>query len=248
MKLSDRQQGILTALIEEYVKTATPVGSQELIEEYDFPFSPATLRSEMSSLEEKGYLYQPHISAGRIPTDKGYRFFVNQMSQKHPREIEQEEKRRIEEELIKLQVKQKRLVRTLAKMLAVFSNNLAIAGLVQEKEFFESGMKTLIEQPDFRNIDEVCRIVELLDYLDENIDHLTKELKPKQVETFIGKENIFTESGDCAIVISQCIFPGGEKGIIAILGPKRMEYHKNISLLQYVTKFLETRHGKDKEE
>lgn len=237
--LSDRQQQILIATIEEYVKSADPVGSEELMREYNLPYSSATIRSEMAELERREYLYQPHISAGRIPTDKGYRFFVNYVTEKRLHQMNLKEQKRLEEELIKLKLREKMLARTLARLLASFSNNLAITGLLEEKEFFESGMKQLLTQPDFQNIDEICQIAEVVDYLDESITKLSKELQPKKVKTFIGKENLFTESGDCAIVISQCVLPSGDKGIIAILGPKRMEYKKNISLIEQVTKFFD---------
>lgn len=244
MELTERQQQILISIIETYVRTAEPVGSEELMREYNFPFSSATIRSVMSHLEREGYLFQPHISAGRIPTDKGYRFFVNFVTDKRLHKMNLAEQKSLEEELLKLRLREKMMARTLAKLLAAFSNNLAITGLLDEREFFESGIKQLVSQPDFQNVDEICQIAEVLDYLDENIEELTKELKPKQVKTFIGKENFFTESGDCAIVISQCVLPDGEKGIVAILGPKRMEYKRNISIIEQVTKFLESKHGK----
>ncbi|MFH1182846.1 MAG: hypothetical protein V1690_01115 [Candidatus Moraniibacteriota bacterium] len=240
--LSDRQEDILISVVEEYVKTAEPVGSEELVRNYRLESSSATIRGEMAELEKEGYLYQPHVSAGRIPTDKGYRFFVNYVTNKRLQKMDLEEQRQLEGELLKLRLREKMLARTLARLLAAFSNNLAITGLLDEKEFFESGIKQLISQPDFQNVDEICQIAEVLDYLDENIGELAKELRPKQVKTFIGKENLFTEPSDCAIVISQCILPGGEKGVIAILGPKRMEYKKNISIIEQVTRFLERKY------
>jgi len=239
MDITSRQQQILIGTIEEYVKSADPVGSEELLHAYKYDFSPATIRGEMAELEKNGYLYQPHVSAGRIPTDKGYRFFVNYVTQKRLQRLNLEEQKHLEEELLKLRLREKMLVRTLAKLLASFSNNLAITGLLEEKAFFESGIKQLLTQPDFQNVSEICQIAEVLDYLDENIAELTKELQPKKVKTFIGRENLFTESGDCAIVISQCALPNGEKGIVAILGPKRMEYKKNISLIEQVTSFFD---------
>lgn len=239
MNLSQRQQQILIATIEEYVKSADPVGSAELMREYNLPFSSATIRGVMSELEKDGYLYQPHISAGRIPTDKGYRYFVNYVTHKRLQKMNLAEQKHLEEELLKLRLREKMLARTLAKLLATFSNNLAITGFLEEKEFFESGIKQLLTQPDFQKVDEICQIAEVLDYLDENIEELTKELKPREVKTFIGKENFFTESGDCAIVISQCILPDGEKGVVAIMGPKRMEYKRNISIIEQVTKFFD---------
>jgi len=243
MNLTSRQQQILIATIEEYVRSADPVGSEELLRTYKFNFSPATVRGEMAELEKEGYLYQPHVSAGRVPTDKGYRFFVNHVTEKRLQRMNLEEQRQLEEELLKLRLREKMLARTLAKLLAAFSNNLAITGLLEEKEFFEAGIKQLLTQPDFQNVDEICQIAEVLDYLDENITGLAKELQPNKVKTFIGKENLFTESGDCAIVISQCSLPNGEKGIVAILGPKRMEYKKNISLIEQVTNFFDNEKG-----
>lgn len=242
--MDSRQQQILIATIEEYVRSAEPVGSKELMERHNLPMSSATIRSVMSELEKEGYLYQPHVSAGRMPTDKGYRFFVNYVTEKRLQRMNLDEQKQLEGELLKLRLREKMLARTLAKLLAAFSNNLAITGLLDEKEFFESGIKQLVSQPDFQNVDEICQIAEVLDYLDENIAELAKELQPKKVKTFIGKENLFTESSDCAIVISQCILPNGEKGIVAILGPKRMEYKKNISIIEQVTKFLEKKYGK----
>jgi heat-inducible transcriptional repressor len=75
----DRQKQLLSAIVELYTKTAVPVGSQALLEHYDFGVSSATLRNDMVTLEEEGYLYQPHVSAGRIPTDLGYRMYVEEM-------------------------------------------------------------------------------------------------------------------------------------------------------------------------
>jgi len=239
MLLSERQLQILIATIEEYVKNAKPVGSLELQASFNFPWSSATIRSEMTTLEELGFLYQPHISAGRVPTDKGYRYFVDYITEKRLQKMQFKEQKRLQEELLKLKAREKMLARTLAKLMSNFSRNLAVAGVIEDKEFFESGIKDLISQPDFGNIDEICQIAEVVDYLDENIEKLTREMKTRQVETFIGGENIFTNSGDCSIVISKCLLPGGEEGVVAILGPKRMEYKKNISIIENVVKFLE---------
>ena len=77
--LSDRRQRVLAALIEEYVANALPVGSRTLTERYRLGVSSATVRNELSVLEDEGYIAQPHTSAGRIPTDVGYRAFVDEL-------------------------------------------------------------------------------------------------------------------------------------------------------------------------
>ena len=76
--LEERQKSILEAVIQEHIRTARPVASRELLEKFQFGISPATVRSDMLKLDDMGYLRQPHTSAGRIPTDKGYRFFLDE--------------------------------------------------------------------------------------------------------------------------------------------------------------------------
>jgi heat-inducible transcriptional repressor len=77
--LSDRRRVVLQALVNEYVRSAQPVASKQLVDRYDLRVSPATVRNELAVLEESGYVFQPHISAGRVPTDSGYRAFVDTM-------------------------------------------------------------------------------------------------------------------------------------------------------------------------
>src|ERR1700760_980331 len=78
--LDDRKAAILRAVVEEYIETAQPVGSASVSRVPGMAVSPATVRNEMGALEREGYLAQPHTSAGRIPTDKGYRFFVDSIA------------------------------------------------------------------------------------------------------------------------------------------------------------------------
>ena len=76
--ITERQQTILETIIEEYIKEASPVGSKHLDAAFDFGIGPAMIRQEMAALEEEGYLASPHTSAGRVPTDKAYRFYISQ--------------------------------------------------------------------------------------------------------------------------------------------------------------------------
>lgn len=234
--LTKRQQQILTCVIKEYTKTAIPVGSVNILEHYHFDISPATMRFEMAALEKKGYLYQPHVSAGRVPTDKGYRYFVNSLMQN--KRLSLREQTLLQEELLKMRAKNQRLARTTAKLLAALSQNLAISGLIEEEEYFQSGIHEFLRQSDFSDVDEICRTVEVLDYLDQNIEKLLKELNEGEVRTFIGRENPLLKNEDCSVVVSRYRLPRGKHGIVAILGPKHMRYAKNISLIKYVTDLL----------
>ena len=80
-ELTDRQKFLLTLVIHEYIKTAQPIGSRHLVDRYKLEMSPATVRNEMGLLTERGYLRQPHTSAGRVPTEEGYRYFVGRLVQ-----------------------------------------------------------------------------------------------------------------------------------------------------------------------
>lgn len=89
MDLSERKLKILQAIIADFIRTAEPVGSRTLSKNYDLGISPATIRNEMSDLEELGYLTHPHTSSGRVPSEKAYRLYVNQMMNKHELTLEQ---------------------------------------------------------------------------------------------------------------------------------------------------------------
>ena len=82
--LDDRKLAVLRAIVEDYVSTNEPVGSKALVDRHNLDVSPATIRNDMAVLEEQGYIAQPHTSAGRVPTDKGYRLFVDRLSHMKP--------------------------------------------------------------------------------------------------------------------------------------------------------------------
>ena len=114
-----RQEKILASIIEEYTQTASAVGSKILVDKYEVKASPATIRNDMVQLEKDGYLHQPHISAGRIPTDRGYRYFVEELMK--DKELTKKEQIRLQEELLKLKAQNTRLSRTTAKLLSGIS-------------------------------------------------------------------------------------------------------------------------------
>jgi heat-inducible transcriptional repressor len=234
--MNERQEKILATVIEEYTQTAIPVGSQILVGKYKFKVSPATIRNDMTALEEEGYLYQPHISAGRIPTDKGYRYFVEEMMKN--KELSKQQQQEMQKEFLKLKAQNTRLTRTTAKLLSHVSGNFAISGLIDNDEFSDFGMRELMEEPEFKELDEMCRLVEMLDYVDEKFDQLTKGIKEGETRIFIGKENPIDAAANCSMMVSPYKLSSGEKGILAIIGPKRMEYAKNKSMIEYVKKLL----------
>src|SRR4030043_2066606 len=141
--LTNRQKRILSVVVKEYTETAVPVGSKHIAKKYGFGISSATIRSEMNELEDAGFLFQPHTSAGRIPTDKGYRYFVEKIMP--DKELSKTEQKKLQAELLKFKAKNTRLTRTAAKLLSGLSGNLAISGVVGKDEFFDFVMRELLD-------------------------------------------------------------------------------------------------------
>ncbi|MEA1936994.1 MAG: hypothetical protein U9N04_02690 [Patescibacteria group bacterium] len=235
--MESRQELILGSVVREYVDSAIPVSSSLLAEKYDFNLSPATIRAEMTELEEEGYLYQPHTSAGRIPTDKGFRYFVDVLME--DKELSLREQRSLQVETLKLKAQNKMLARTTAKLLSAMSGNLAVSGVIDSDDFYKAGIQKLLSQPEFGNLDSVSKIAEVVDYLDESLDELSGELKNKsEIEIYIGEENPICNADECSLVVSKYNFKNGEEGLLAIIGPKRMKYSRNVSLIDYLKKLL----------
>lgn len=235
--LSDRRQRVLAALIEEYVARAMPVGSRTLTERYRFGVSPATIRNELSALEEEGYISQPHTSAGRIPTDFGYRTFVDDLIESG--QIGDDDKadeaigrlRETAEELEDL------LERT-TKALAQFTDCLSVvspAGLMHPSR---TGILSLMRQPEFAYTESLLPIMQVLEddtVLLHVLDATAAESDAPQVR--IGSENETEElSGVSVVACRYGIGPDG--GIVAVIGPTRMDYTKALAAVRIASRTL----------
>ncbi len=232
--MNSRQQKILAAVVNEYTNTAIPVGSKVLVEKYNLRISSATIRNDMNDFEKGGLLYQPHISSGRIPTDKGYRYFVEKIMPEQ--KLSLSEQKKLQMEILKLRAQKTRLSRTTAKLLSSLSGSLAISG--GKEDLSDFGMHELLENPEFKNADEFCKIVDVMDYIDENIDTLLKSVKEGETRIFIGKENPLKQLPNCSMLVSPYKTKSGGKAVLALIGPKRMKYAKNKSLIDYMKKLL----------
>ncbi len=232
--LSERQEGLLETVIAEYIKLAQPISSQYLEERYDFGVSPATIRNELQALSESGYLEQPHTSAGRMPTDKGYRFFVDGVTKK-----ERVRSSRKWEDVFEKEVADAlEFAAYAAKALASESSGLVAMYMEGESLFFKEGWEDMLQEPEFEEQDSIKSFTKFLNDFEKNIVSMPFQ---DSVRVFIGKENPFSKITDFSIMIAECDFPGHGRGKIALLGPKRMEYPKNIHLLNAFSKIWKNR-------
>jgi heat-inducible transcriptional repressor len=230
--MQTRQRTILELLVKEYIRTAEPVGSQVLVRKCKLNFSPATMRNEMVELEETGYLFQPHTSAGRVPTDKGYRFYVNQVMPEIPKRARND---KAENRLKKMaddfqNSDSHKFIKEISKVMSEFSRGVGLCGFLDDDEFYSSGLSNLLKAPEFEDNSGIASALGIFDYLDQEIKKIFEDME-KDIEVFIGKENRGKQFNNFSLVISKCRTKEKEKGIIGILGPKRMDYAKNIALV-----------------
>jgi transcriptional regulator of heat shock response len=185
----------------------------------------------MKVLEELELIVQPHTSAGRTPTDKGYRFFINKLM-RHL-ELRDEEQQRLKNELQRLQKQYLELGQSLSRLLSQQTRGAAFALLPDSTS--SSGLSQVIdEETEPEDIKQVARFMEELEEKGQKL--LTKDIKG--VTTYIGEESPVSISPNYSLVVTRIRLPGNKKGVIGIVGPKRMSYARNISLLEYVRKLL----------
>jgi len=234
MDITTRQNQILKSIVKQYINSAQPVSSQLLEEKYVFNVSPATIRIEMQKLTEQGYLYQPHTSAGRVPSDKGYRFFVDEIfnSKISPSGNFNEFSR--SQEKIKDNFK---FIQLFTKQLALASSALAMSCLIEDKVFWKEGWSQLFQEPEFKNADFSSEFLEMVDNLEKKIAEFVSN-DSSGLKIYIGKENPVSKHKDFGVIVSSCSFPKKKKGALLILGPKRMSYQKNVSLVNAALEIL----------
>jgi len=162
--LTERQIKILKAIVEEYMETAQPVGSEGLEKKYELGVSPATIRNEMVKLTEAGYLRQPHTSAGRVPTKQAFKLYVNQLMQE--KELSVAEEVAAKEKIWDSRFDFDRLMHEAVKALAQQSRALALAQ-VEEGDIYHAGYANILDLPEFYDIDVTRTILSLLDEAEE---------------------------------------------------------------------------------
>lgn len=227
--MTDRQTQILTEIIKKYASRAEPVGSLVLAEHFDL--SPATIRHEMSSLEQMGLIYQPYTSAGRVPTDKGYRLYVNNLSNLKPKDRSTET---INKRVNSLKDKSEDAVKITAETLSDLTGNMSFATL-DENVYFH-GYNQLFSQPEFLDNLHAQLAARFLDSLQE---WLFRGFLDENLNVFIGQENPIVKSSGLTMVLKKFSSPFSEQNYIGIVGPTRQSYERVIGLVDYAGKKLE---------
>ncbi len=224
----DKRKGlILNTIIKEHIKTGAPVGSGVLAAKYKLKISPATIRNEMAILEEDGHIMQPHTSAGRIPTEKAYSFYLNSLKDKKLSSSDLEIFEKLFSDRGEMHIKQT------AKEMARVSGN-TIFWATDKDHFFYTGISNLVAHPEFAQSDLIRHISLMMDRVDEIIDDIFDNME-FDTKVLLGSENPFGDSCSTILVKYKA---GGKEGLFGILGPMRMDYEKNLGLADFINKKL----------
>lgn len=230
--MTERQLAILTAIIEQYAEVASPVGSVMLAKL--FGVSSATIRSEMAKLEELGMIAQPHTSAGRVPTDKGYRAYVNRITEANePLKLDRSA-RTIEARVSPHISQADRAIRSAVDSLVELTGNLGIATIGDE--LYMNGIGNLFSQPEFLRGNHVQAVARLLD----NLEPWLREAAPNEpLNVFIGSENPIGKASGASLIISRFRSPFSDASYIGVLGPTRQSYARTMQLVRHAGAMLE---------
>lgn len=230
--MTERQVHILASIIEQYAEVAVPVGSVTLAKL--FGVSSATIRAEMARLEEMGYITQPHTSAGRIPTDKGYRFYVNTLATDNDVTPLDRSARAIEARVTPHVDKADRAIRSAVDSLVELTHNLGLATIGDQ--MYISGIGNLFSQPEFIRSEYTQTVATLLD----NLEPWLREAAPNEpLNVFIGSENPIGKASGATLIISRFRSPYSDRSYIGILGPTRQSYARTMRLVRHTGAMLE---------
>jgi len=235
--LDARKGQILAAIIQQFTETAEPVGSKTVLIRYQLSVSPATIRNDMSFLENEGLIYQPHTSAGRVPTNKGYRLYIDQLvDYDKAAKLAKEHLKNVRKAVARKQAEYK--VHEAVSLLSQAIPHVSFASLPDNERTFYLGLSNMLKQPEF--LEQPLQASQVIEVLEEKT-HFLKILDQLNIDEapqiFIGKENILPQIESCSLIV--CRYHHGEyKGYLGLLGPTRMAYGFNIALLKEVQKLI----------
>lgn len=232
----------MKVIVEEYVATAEPVSSKAVVERYDLPISSATVRNDMAELETAGYIRAPHTSAGRVPTEKGYSHYIAKFAHGDASPASSQKLRQAVEE----SSDPEGTIRALARELVALTGDMAIAAFGPDRSFF-TGMGSLMNKPDFQNLEVMREMSAMLDRFDEVVQGVLEYLDQETVGTgpgasprvMLGATNPFGK--ETAAVVIKCRLGNGRIGLLGLIGPMRMDYPKNLGLMEEVVEILDNK-------
>lgn len=225
--LTERQNKIFKMIVENHIKTAQPISSEYLSKKLNL--SSATIRNEMAELIMQGFLDQPHTSAGRIPSENGWFYYVENFVTENPSLYPKDKK---ELEGLVFGGDAREFSKNLAKKIVELAD-AAVMVAYSPRDIYYTGLTNLFSQPEFQELGAIVKLSQVIDHLDEAMLGLFDEVDGRVIR--IGEQNPF--SPQCSLLIANFGQSQG-KGVFGILGPQRMNYSNNKALLNYAINAL----------
>ena len=226
-------------IVRQYVETAEPVGSRYIARKLGL--SSATIRNAMADLEDEGYITQPHTSAGRIPTDKGYRYYIDSLMR--TKNVNERMKGSIQEEYNRVVRTFEDILEMTSHIMSSLTNYVGITLLPDIDKLYMDGTSHMIAEPEFRDFKKLYYLIKCLEERKVLLDLLKNDFGEAGLTVHIGRENRLSYLVDCSIVTRGYKVKGKVSGRLGVIGPKRMVYEKVIPAVDFladtVTELLE---------
>lgn len=235
VELSDRQRALLKAIIEEYIESAEPIGSEIIERKYNLGVSPATIRIEMGRLTDMGYLRQPHTSAGRTPTSAGMRVYIAELMNEKQLPIAAEVS--IKEKMMSQRYKEERLLKEAVSALAQRLDMLGLAIDDEGQQYF-AGAANILDWPEFYDIDVTRFVLSLFDENPRLQEIIGRAVGADPVHILFGEEMEFEYLRPTSFVFTKYDVSGGKTGVIGVIGPARMNFPLVLPYVKYVRNLL----------
>lgn len=233
--LSERQRALLKAIVEEYIETAEPIGSEVIEKKYSLGVSPATIRIEMVRLTEMGYLRQPHTSAGRTPTSMGMRFYIQELMKEKQLPVAAEVS--IKEQLWAERFRRERLLKEAVTALAKRLDMLGLA-IDEVGELYWAGAANILDWPEFYDIDVTRFVLSLFDE-DPRLQEIIGRAKGTDpIHILFGEELEFEYLRPTSFVFTRYDVTPDKTGVIGVVGPARMNFALVLPYVKYVRNLL----------
>ncbi|MGB2706191.1 MAG: hypothetical protein WBC74_04995 [Candidatus Omnitrophota bacterium] len=228
-----RQNRVLEAVIKAHVASALPVGSKNIAR--ILGLSSATIRKVMFELEREGYITHPYTSAGRIPTDLGYRRYVDSMM--HIRELPQEDMLSRLREHVNRKRFFEEVIEAASSAVSKITNYTGIALSPSNRLYFD-GTYHMLEQPEFRELDAARDFLRAIEEGNELMCIMNRDLEANETAIHIGRENMYEELRGCAIITSTYRFKKRPSGNIGVIGPMRMRYEEVVPIVECLAEMM----------
>lgn len=234
--LRERKDAVLDMVIRQYIKTQIPVSSAFVADEYVEDISSATIRNILAELEDDGLLTHPHTSSGRVPTQRGYRYFVDFLMEEI--ELIEEERARVQREYQREVQELETLIEKTSEIISDLTHCMSMVTIDgRPHRLICRGTNYIPYFIGTHNIEKMALILKMLEEKERLMEMLQRDID-KRIKIYIGQETACDAFSDCALAVSRFQARNGLSGRIAVLGSTRMDYQKVVSALEYVSRMI----------